>query len=577
MCKPKSGKICGEDDCNDCHGKSFAKHPRSKFLISDVYDNQINANHIPISSSKFFKFKCDQCNHVFSAKIAAITRTGGGTWCPYCGKKILCDKCDICYGRSFASHPKSKYWSHKNQVSPREIFLRSDKEYLFDCEDCGHEFCGIISVITSQKPSWCPYCNGNKLCDSQDCEKCYNKSFASNEKSKYWSSNNKITPRQVCNKSSGKYFFCCPDCDHEFDSNLNNISSGNWCPYCNNKRLCDRNDCELCYHNSFASNAKSKYLDDGVNPRKIFKNSNAIYQFKCDKCPRRFGLKLNKVSLDGKWCPCCLGNIICKDACCVPCLNKSFASHEKSKYWSSKNGENIPRYISLHSHDKYWFDCHKCLHKFEAPLNRVAAKNNPSWCPYCENQRRCSDNQDMHCYYCYQNSFASHWRAEYWSPKNKSSPSEVSYTNGKKYYFICDKCDREFYSTIANITNPKKPTWCPHCQNKTEAKFGDFLELKQIPYERQAKFEWCKNPETRRLLPFDFYLPDHNIIIEIDGEQHYKQVANWTPPEQTQKRDRYKEQCAKDNGVQVLRLKQEDVWYDRNDWQLIVLNILNTK
>jgi len=33
----------------------------------------------------------------------------------------------------------------------------------------------------------CSYCGGKKLCDNNECTECFEKLFASHEKSKYWS------------------------------------------------------------------------------------------------------------------------------------------------------------------------------------------------------------------------------------------------------------------------------------------------------------------------------------------------------------------------------------------------------
>jgi very-short-patch-repair endonuclease len=79
----------------------------------------------------------------------------------------------------------------------------------------------------------------------------------------------------------------------------------------------------------------------------------------------------------------------------------------------------------------------------------------------------------------------------------------------------------------------------------------------------QFKQEWCKN---KKCLPYDFCIPELNIIIELDGEQHFKQVSNWKSPEDTFAIDKYKEQCANDNHYSMIRLLQEDVWNDRYDW-----------
>ena len=39
-------------------------------------------------------------------------------------------------------------------------------------------------------------------------------------------------------------------------------------------------------------------------------------------------------------------------------FEKSFASHEKSKYWSDKNGELKPKDFFKSISKKFWFDCH---------------------------------------------------------------------------------------------------------------------------------------------------------------------------------------------------------------------------
>ena len=57
-----------------------------------------------------------------------------------------------------------------------------------------------------------------------------------------------------------------------------------------------------------------------------------------------------------------------------------------------------------------------------------------------------------------------------------------------------------------------------------------------------------------------------NIIIEIDGIGHFVQVAKWKTPQHNRKRDLYKMKCANENGFSVIRILQEDVFYDTYDW-----------
>jgi very-short-patch-repair endonuclease len=79
----------------------------------------------------------------------------------------------------------------------------------------------------------------------------------------------------------------------------------------------------------------------------------------------------------------------------------------------------------------------------------------------------------------------------------------------------------------------------------------------------QFKQEWCKKTSY---LPFDFCVEEYKIIIELDGPQHFQQIANWSSPEEQFKKDKYKEKCANENGYSVIRLLQEDVFYDTYDW-----------
>lgn len=67
---------------------------------------------------------------------------------------------------------------------------------------------------------------------------------------------------------------------------------------------------------------------------------------------------------------------------------------------------------------------------------------------------------------------------------------------------------------------------CPKCsKNRTENNLCDLLESWGYRVVRQKRFSDCKDKHT---LPFDAYLPEYNICIEYDGEQHYmKEKFKW--------------------------------------------------
>ena len=234
-------------------------------------------------------------------------------------------------------------------------------------------------------------CNTKRLCANEECQTCFDNSFASHEKSKYWSEKNgDVKPRQVFKGTSKKYWFDCDKCNHEFNCSLNNITGhSKWCGYCTNKKLCEKEDCQTCFNKSFASHGKAKYWSDkngDIKPRHIFKGSgNTKYWFNCDCCGHEFNISLNSITNMNCWCPYCSNppKQLCKNEECISCFEKSFASHEKSQYLSDKNGDVKPRQIFYSSGNKYWFDS-DCGHQFESAIYNVTGNN--VWCPICVNK-----------------------------------------------------------------------------------------------------------------------------------------------------------------------------------------------
>jgi hypothetical protein len=92
---------------------------------------------------------------------------------------------------------------------------KSCGNYLFNCI-CVHEISIALNNINTG--NWCSYCSNppKLLCDKKECKLCYEKSFASHSKSKYWSDKNEITSRMIFKNSGNKYIFNCDKCNHRF-------------------------------------------------------------------------------------------------------------------------------------------------------------------------------------------------------------------------------------------------------------------------------------------------------------------------------------------------------------------------
>ena len=129
-----------------------------------------------------------------------------------------------------------------------------------------------------------------------------------------------------------------------------------------------------------------------------------------------------------------------------------------------------------------------------------------------------------------------------------------------KFEFTCDDCNLSFETMLSDVNFGN---WCPYCKNKTEIKLLKELIKSYPTVKTQFKKNWCKNIKE---LPFDFAIENINIIIELDGIQHFKQVSNWKSPEINLQTDIYKIKCANNNNFSVIRILQTDVYYDKFDW-----------
>ena len=147
--------------------------------------------------------------------------------------------------------------------------------------------------------------------------------------------------------------------------------------------------------------------------------------------------------------------------------------------------------------------------------------------------------------------------------------SLVNHTNMNTPIKIkCNKCNNVFEQLVANHIKQNKG--CPFCDCRiTEKILYNYLKSIYPNIIQQFKQNWCKN---KKKLPFDECIPELNIIIELDGLQHFQQVMNWKSPEENQKTDKYKMKCANENGFSIIRIIQIDVLYDKYDWKTELIN-----
>ena len=114
-------------------------------------------------------------------------------------------------------------------------------------------------------------------------------------------------------------------------------------------------------------------------------------------------------------------------------------------------------------------------------------------------------------------------------------------------------------------------SWCPFCINKTEKLLRDWLYKKYG--EENIIFQHTVKVGDKKYI-FDFYIPQFNLIIELDGLQHFKQVGKWKSPEHTLSNDVNKIKLVIANNNSIIHILQEDVLFNRNNWETKLIDCI---
>ena len=117
--------------------------------------------------------------------------------------------------------------------------------------------------------------------------------------------------------------------------------------------------------------------------------------------------------------------------------------------------------------------------------------------------------------------------------------------------------------------------WCPICVNKTSKILYDWLS-NQYKTEYEYVEKWCYNYISESYFRFDYYIEYNNqkILIELDGDQHFKNISNWTDYRMQQKIDIHKMNKALQNGFNIIRIYQIDVYCNLLEWKNIIEKII---
>lgn len=153
---------------------------------------------------------------------------------------------------------------------------------------------------------------------------------------------------------------------------------------------------------------------------------------------------------------------------------------------------------------------------------------------------------------------------------SKDKSKELLYLEGDRLnprlYYLCKKCGIEQCQTYESLKAGKGHD-CASVKSSGEAIVEDYLKSTGVEFKTQHNTLKCVNCKTKRVMPYDIEMPEHNIIIEVQGEQHYSyspyfhgSVENF---EYQQWRDIQKKVFAEKHGYRVIYISYEEIRTER--------------
>ena len=187
----------------------------------------------------------------------------------------------------------------------------------------------------------------------------------------------------------------------------------------------------------------------GHDPSKITTGTRTKSWFRCGNgYPHSFLARPSDIINLGRVCGVCAGKQVCRGF-------NDFESQcpYESYFWDYTKNSIQPWKVAKGSNKSYWFLCEEA-HPFSMKPNSIYFGS--SWCPYCSGRsvwRGVSDFESQCPYESY-----------FWDyTKNQCNPWEVSKSNGKKFWFVCEE-GHSFGSRLYNISIQR--SWCPYCAGK---------------------------------------------------------------------------------------------------------------
>lgn len=306
-----------------------------------------------------------------------------------------------------------------------------------------------------------------------------------------------------------------------------------------------------------------------------------------DICDKKYEVEISLV-VSGKRYKCGKGNrktpLSKKEKGLVPEESKDIRIKPKRGRYKYNSGDKVGPYGVILLERKYkrrdrWygsFQCPYCNSNFIAAIHDVQDGSSRS-CGCLDNSTKQWSNGD------------TKWNdGDYIGPYKIKLVSRLNKKDKKgkplglfecPYCDINSTCNRTFIVPIERVSNGITSSCGCRKISHGEEKIIQTLNNSNIKYYCQYSFNDCINPDTGRVLRFDFFLPEYNYCIEYDGQQHFLKYvqdygSGWNNVDtyrQCHKRDLIKNYYCEEHNIGLLRIPYYD--YNKIDINYIFKNM----
>ena len=308
----------------------------------------------------------------------------------------------------------------------------------------------------------------------------------------------------------------------------NDHLSGYGCPYCAGKMKSTTEE--------FIKKAKTVHRDEFDYSNVEYKNINTKVKIKHNKCGNVFE-QTPGGHLNGNGCDYCGGT--------MKLTTSEFIKKAKIVHGNEFDYDNV---FYFNNSTKVNIIHNKCKKMFGKTPD---AHLRGGGCPYCSGKMKLTTEE-----------FINKAKVIH---GDEFDYNNVSYVNGnQKVQIKHNKCGKYFEQTPHGHLSGNGCDYCK--QSKMEKVTEGYLIEKNIVYEIQKRFENCRDKYP---LPFDFYLPELNVLIECQGIQHYMPISSWNRKDFTKeqaledfedriKKDAIKREYANNNGCKLIEISYKE-------------------